>query len=67
MSQEKLRRNRTVGADTMKITVVGAILIAAVVIASVLLILSLNEENDGRGSQQNGGSHQDQFFPGTGA
>jgi hypothetical protein len=40
----------------MKITFVGAILIATVVIAGVLLILSLGEKKDGRDNQQSGGS-----------
>jgi hypothetical protein len=39
------------GADTMKITVVGAILIVAAVMAGVLLLLALNESKSGFNDQ----------------
>ena len=45
----------------MKITVVGAILIVATVMAGVLLLLALNENKNGLGNKQDGGSQQDQF------
>lgn len=38
----------------MKITVVGAILIVAAVMAGVLLLLALNESNSGFNDQQEG-------------
>ncbi len=39
----------------MKITVVGAILIVAAVMAGVLLLLALNASKSGLNDQQNGG------------
>jgi hypothetical protein len=50
------------GADTVKITVVGAILIVATVMASLLLLLALNENKNGLDSKQAGGSQPDQFW-----
>jgi hypothetical protein len=46
----------------MRITVVGAILIAAAVMASLLLLLALNENKDGADSKQDSGSQPDQFW-----
>ena len=52
----------------MRITVVGAILIVATVMASLLLLLALNENKNGLDSKQDGGSQQDEFWQnGTGA
>lgn len=42
----EVRRNPSMGAETMKITVVGALAIVAVVIAAVLLIRYLIRKND---------------------
>ena len=54
-------------ADTMKITIVGAILIVATVVAGVLLLLALYENKNGSKNQQNGGTWDDQSLPyGTG-
>lgn len=55
------------GADTMRITVVGVILIVATVVASVLLLLALDETknrptND-LPNKENVGSPQDQPLP----
>jgi hypothetical protein len=50
------------GADTVKITVVGAILIVATVMASLLLLLALNENKNGADSKQDSGSQPDQFW-----
>lgn len=50
------------GADTMRITVVGAILIVATVIASLLLLLALNENKSRLDSKQDGGSQEDQSW-----
>jgi len=56
------------GADTMKITVVGAILIVATAVAGVLLFLALYENKNGSKNQQNGGIRDDQSLQyGTGA
>lgn len=44
--------NRSMGAETMKITVVGALAIVAVIIAAVLLIRHLNRKNN-QESEQN--------------
>jgi hypothetical protein len=51
------------GAATMKITVVGAILIVATVIAGVLLLLALDETKNQAPNKENGGPSQDQSFP----
>jgi hypothetical protein len=49
MPAEELRRNRRMGEETMRITVVGAIVIVAAVIAAILLFRALNEKkNEGR-------------------
>ena len=45
----------------MRITVVGAILIVAVVVAGVLLFLALNGNKGGLSDQQNGSSQEDEF------
>ncbi|MGA7851556.1 MAG: hypothetical protein WCA13_20845 [Terriglobales bacterium] len=51
----------------MRITVVGAILIVAAVAATVLLVLTLNENRNGLNNQQNVGSPSDQSLQrGTG-
>jgi hypothetical protein len=42
----EMQRNRSMGGETMKITVIGALAIAAVIIAAVLLIRHLNRTND---------------------
>jgi hypothetical protein len=56
------------GADTMKITVVGALLIVATVVAGVLLLLALYENKNGSKSQQNAGIRDDLGLQyGTGA
>jgi len=56
------------GVDTMKITVVGAILIVATVVAGVLLLLALYENKNGSKNQQNGGIPDEQSLQyGTGA
>ncbi len=44
--------NRSMGAKTMKITVIGALAIVAVIIAAVLLIHHLNRKNN-QGLEQN--------------
>lgn len=41
----EVQRNRALGAEMMKITVVGALAIVAVVIVAVLLISHLNKRN----------------------
>lgn len=46
----------------MRITVVGAILIVATVMASLLLLLALNENKNGLDSKQAGSSQEDQFW-----
>ena len=52
----------------MKITVVGAILIVATVVAGVLVLLALCENKNGSKNQQNGGIRDDQALRyGTGA
>jgi hypothetical protein len=48
------------GADTMKITVVGAILIVATVVAGVLLFLALYENKNGSKNQQHAGNWDNQ-------
>ena len=54
-------------ADTMRITVVGAILIVATVVAGVLLLLALDETKNRPTSKENGGPAQDQpLLYGTG-
>jgi hypothetical protein len=51
----------------MKITVVGAILIVATVMAGVLLFLALTENTNGVDRKQDDVSEQDQFWQsGTG-
>jgi hypothetical protein len=51
----------------MRITVVGAILIVATVVASVLLLLALDEAENRPANKENVGSPQDQPLPyGTG-
>jgi hypothetical protein len=51
----------------MKITVVGAILIVATVVAGVLLLLALDETNNRPTNKENSGPAQDQPLPyGTG-
>jgi len=45
----------------MRITVVGAILIVATVMAGILLLLALTENKNGLVSKQSSGSQQDQF------
>jgi hypothetical protein len=52
LSEEELRRNRSMGAETMKITVVGAILIVALVMAGILLLLALTENKSGLDGKQ---------------
>ncbi len=47
MPTEKLRRDNTVGARTMRITVVGAVLIIAAAIVVVLVVQALNNKQDG--------------------
>ncbi len=47
----EMSRNRSVGAETMKITVVGALAVVAVILAAVLLIQHLNRK-DNQGSEQ---------------
>ncbi len=49
LSREEVRRDRRMGEETMKITVVGAILIVVMFIAAVLLIRALADQR-GRGS-----------------
>jgi hypothetical protein len=49
------------GTDPMKITVVGAILVVAAVIASLLLLLALNENKNDIENKPGGGSQPDQF------
>jgi hypothetical protein len=49
-----------VGAAIVKITVVGAILIVATVLASVLLLLALDETKNQATNKQNGDPPQDQ-------
>jgi hypothetical protein len=44
----------------MRITVVGAILIVATVVASVLLLLALDENKNRRTNKENSGPAQDQ-------
>lgn len=51
MSGERLWRNRSVGARTMKITVVGAVLIIAGALLVVLVFRALAENKD-RGPEQ---------------
>ena len=46
------------GAEGMKITVVGAILIVAAVAAGVFLFFALKDHTNGIGEQQSGGSLQ---------
>jgi hypothetical protein len=46
------------GAESMRITVVGAILIVAAVAAGVLLLLALKEHMNDVGEPQNSGSQQ---------
>ena len=46
----------------MKITVVGAILIVATVMATLLLLLALSENQNGLDSKKDGGSQQDEFW-----
>ena len=48
------------GADSMRITVVGAILIVATVVAGVLLFLALDETKNQSATKQNGDPPQDQ-------
>jgi hypothetical protein len=43
MPAKKLRGHRRMGAETMKITVVGVLLIIATIIAALIIIGSLNE------------------------
>jgi hypothetical protein len=50
------------GAETMRITVVGAILIVATVMASLLLLLALNENKSRLVSKQEGGFQEDQSW-----
>ena len=45
MPAEGLRRNRAMGAEAMRITVVGAAAIVLAVVAAVLLIRHLNNQN----------------------
>lgn len=52
MPAEKLRGHRRMGAKAMKITVVGALLIIATIIAALIVIGSLNNNRDA-GLQQN--------------
>jgi len=47
----EVRRNRLVGEETMKITVVGALAIAVAIIVALLLIREIDLEK-GRGSDQ---------------
>jgi hypothetical protein len=47
------------GAGTMRITVVGAILIVATVMAGFLLLLALTENKNGPNNKQEGGSQQE--------
>jgi len=47
LSREEVRRDRRMGEKTMRITVVGAVLIAVAFIAAVLLIRALAEKRDG--------------------
>ncbi len=55
------------GADTVKITVVGAILIVATVVAGVLLLLAMHETKKRPTNKENSGPAQDQPLPcGTG-
>jgi hypothetical protein len=49
----------------MKITVVGAILIVAAVMAGVLLLLALNESTSGSNEQQKGMSAGESLRQGT--
>jgi hypothetical protein len=42
----EMQRNRSMGAEAMKITVIGALAIAVAIIAAVLLIRHLNRTND---------------------
>jgi len=49
------------GADTMRITVVGAILIVASVMAGILLLLAFTENKNGLDSKRDGSSQQINF------
>jgi hypothetical protein len=49
----------------VKITIVGAILIVAAVMASLLLLLALNENKYGSDRKQDGVSQQDQNLGNT--
>ena len=61
MSEQELRRNRRMGANTMKITVVGAALIlAGVVVGGLLVLFVLNQNKAMLMTQQNGSVRQDQ-------
>lgn len=52
----------------MRITVVGAILIVAMVVAGVLLLLALNENRNEATNKPTGGIQEDQLLQyGTGA
>jgi len=46
----------------MKITVVGAVLIVAAVVAGVLLLFALNGKNSALNNQQNSGSQEDESW-----
>ncbi len=52
MSGEKVRRDRRMEVKTMRITVVGAVLIAVAFIAAVLMIRALAEKQDGGSDPQ---------------
>jgi hypothetical protein len=56
--KEGLRCIGRLGAEEMRITVVGAVLIVAAVAAGVILILALKEYTNGIGEQQNDGAQQ---------
>ena len=46
----------------MRITVIGAILIVASVMAGIVLLLALTENKNGLDGKQDGASQQDQFW-----
>lgn len=48
----KVRRNHSLGAETVKITVIGVLGIVAVIIAAALVIRHLNNKKN-QGLQQN--------------
>jgi hypothetical protein len=47
MPGQKVRNNRSVGEKVMKITILGALILAAVALIVLLLLNSLNQKNDG--------------------